>query len=114
MAKSKYLVIGAGISIMLCLGVAYSWGVFLLPLEQDLGWGRAQISLAVSILLLVFSAFMSLGGLSERRFGPRMTASAGGMLVALGWMGASFSGTPLWLYIFYGVLGGIGTGLAYI
>lgn len=99
---------------MLCLGVAYSWGVFLVPLENDMGWGRAQISLAVSILLLVFSAFMSIGGISERRFGPRITATAGGVLVACGWMGASFSQTPQWMYVFYGVLGGMGTGLAYI
>ncbi|MBD3379402.1 MAG: MFS transporter [Candidatus Omnitrophica bacterium] len=114
MDKSRYMVIFAGVLIMLCLGVAYSWGVFLMPLEQDLGWGRAQISLAVSILLLVFSAFMSIGGICERKYGPRITATAGGLLVALGWIGASFSRTPQWLYMSYGVLGGMGTGLAYI
>jgi OFA family oxalate/formate antiporter-like MFS transporter len=112
--KSRFMVVVAGIVIMLCLGVAYSWGVFMVPLEQDLNWGRAQISLAVSILLLVFSAFMSIGGISERKYGPRITATIGGIFVALGWMGASFSRTPLWLYLFYGVFGGIGTGLAYI
>ncbi|MBF0253252.1 MAG: OFA family MFS transporter [Candidatus Omnitrophica bacterium] len=114
MGNSKFMVIVAGIVIMLCLGVAYSWGVFLMPLENDLGWSRTQISLAVSILLLVFSAFMSIGGISERKFGPRITATIGGVFVSLGWIGAAFSKTPQWLYLFYGVLGGIGTGLAYI
>lgn len=111
---SKYLVIVAGVVIMLCLGVAYSWGVFLLPIEQSMGWSRAAISLAVSILLLVFSGFMSIGGFCEKKYGPRITAAVGGLLVALGWIGASFSQSPGWLYLFYGVLGGIGTGLGYI
>lgn len=114
MNKSKYMVVLSGVLIMLCLGVAYSWGVFLVPLENDLGWGRAEISLAVSILLLVFSMFMSIGGVCERKFGPRITATIGGLLVGLGWAGASFAGNPQWLYMFYGVLGGMGTGLAYI
>ncbi|MBD3245823.1 MAG: MFS transporter [Candidatus Omnitrophica bacterium] len=114
MSKRKYMVIVSGVMIMLCLGVAYSWGVFLLPIEQDLGWGRAQISLAVSILLLVFSAFMSIGGICEKKYGPRLTATIGGLFVAAGWIGASFSQSPLWLYSFYGILGGIGTGLGYI
>ena len=114
MSISKYLVIPAGIVIMLCLGVAYSWGVFLMPIEESLGWSRARISLAVSILLLVFSAFMSIGGFCEKKFGPRITAAFGGLLVALGWIGASYAQSPGWLYLSYGVLGGIGTGLAYI
>lgn len=108
------MVIVAGVVIMLCLGVAYSWGVFLMPIERDLGWSRAEISLAVSILLLVFSAFMSIGGFCEKKYGPRMTATLGGLLVASGWIGASFSRSPGWLYLSYGVLGGIGTGLGYI
>jgi hypothetical protein len=33
--KSKYMVVVSGVMIMLCLGVAYSWGVFLLPIEKD-------------------------------------------------------------------------------
>jgi OFA family oxalate/formate antiporter-like MFS transporter len=108
------MVVVSGVMIMLCLGVAYSWGVFLLPIEKDLGWGRAQISLAVSILLLVFSAFMSIGGLLEKKYGPRITATIGGLLIAAAWVGASFSQSPVWLYLFYGLLGGIGTGLGYI
>ena len=62
-------VVLAGTVIMLCLGVAYSWGIFLLPINEEFGWGRAKISLAVSILLLVFFFFFSIGGLCENKYG---------------------------------------------
>ncbi len=114
MPSQKYLVVVAGVIIMLCLGVAYSWGVFVKPIETELGWSRAQISLAVSILLLVFSAFMSIGGVLETKIGPSRTVTIAGMLMAIAWIGSSFAHTPLSLYLFYGLCGGIATGLSYI
>lgn len=111
---NRWSVVAGGVSILMCLGVAYSWGVFLLPIDQEMGWGRAKISFAVSVLLLVFSVFMVIGGLLEKKIGPRKTAGIGGMLVGLGWLLASFSRTPLELYLYYGVIAGIGTGLSYI
>lgn len=113
--KAKgYSVVTAGVIIMLCLGVAYSWGVFIKPIQDEMGWGRTTLSLAVSILLLVFSSFMPIGGLLEKRFGSAATVSLGGLLMSVAWIGTSFANSPLWLYIFYGLFGGIATGLSYI
>jgi MFS transporter, OFA family, oxalate/formate antiporter len=111
---SRVLVVIAGVLILMCLGVAYSWGVFLLPIEQEMGWSRVQISFAVSVLLLVFSLFMAVGGILEKKLGPANTAAIGGALIGLGWIGASFSISPYHLYLFYGLLAGIGTGLCYM
>lgn len=111
---NRWSVVIAGVSILMCLGVVYSWGVFLLPIDRDMGWGRAKISFAVSVLMLVFSVFMAIGGLLEKKIGPRKTACIGGLLVGTGWILASFSHTPLELYLFYGVIAGIGTGLSYM
>lgn len=111
---NRWSVVIAGVSILMCLGVVYSWGVFLLPIDRDMGWGRAKISFAVSVLMLVFSVFMVIGGLLEKKIGPRKTAGIGGILVGLGWVLASFSHTPLGLYLCYGVIAGIGTGLSYM
>jgi MFS transporter, OFA family, oxalate/formate antiporter len=107
-------VVIAGVVILLCLGTAYSWGIFLFPIHHDMGWGRAAIASAVSVLLLIFSIFMSIGGYCERKIGPAYTAALGGFLVAAGWILASFARTPLQLYLSYGLLAGIGTGLCYI
>ena len=110
----RWGVVIAGVVILMCLGVAYSWGVFLIPIDQDMGWGRAKISFAVSLLLLVFSVFMAVGGFLEKKIGPRQTAGLGGALVGLGWLLASLAQTPLILYLCYGVIAGIGTGLSYM
>lgn len=114
MRSQKYTVVIAGVIIMLCLGVAYSWGVFIKPIENELGWSRTQISLAVSILLLVFSAFMSIGGIIEKKIGASRTVTIAGILMSIAWIGSSFAETPMWLYVFYGIFGGIATGLSYI
>jgi len=94
--------------------VAYAWGIFLVPISGEFGWTRASVSLAVSVLLLTFSVFMPIGGLCEKKIGPGMTAAAGGILVCAGWILASFTKSLLWLYMTYGILAGIGTGLSYL
>ncbi|MCK5594550.1 OFA family MFS transporter [bacterium] len=110
----RWLVVISGVLIIMCLGVAYAWGVFLMPIAKEFGWGRGETSLAVSILLLVFSVFMVVGGILEKRYGARLTASVGGIFVCLGWVLAYFTQSLWWLYISYGVLAGIGTGLGYL
>ncbi len=98
----------------MCLGVVYAWGVFLLPIATEFGWGRGPISLAVSILLLTFSGFMVVVSMVQRRYGVRLTAMAGGAFVSMGWILAHFTESLLWLYATYGVLAGIGTALSYM
>lgn len=114
MRSKRYVVVIAAVVIMLCLGVAYSWGVFVKPIETEMGWSRAQISLAVSILLLVFSAFMPIGGFIEKKIGASKTVTIAGVLMSIAWIGGSFAQTPLFLYVFYGLIGGMATGLSYI
>ncbi len=108
-----FVVIGA-VLIIMCLGVAYSWGIFLMPIAAEFDWGRGETSLAISILLFVFSVFMVVGGILEKKVGPRITASIGGIFVSLGWILAYFTESLWWLYATYGVLAGIGTGLGYL
>jgi len=54
------------------------------------------------------------GGLWLNRKGPRVVALTGGTLYGLGVFLASFSHKLSWLYLSYGVIGGIGLGLGYI
>ena len=111
---NRWFVVIGGFLIVMCLGVAYTWGVFLMPIAKEFGWGRGPTALAVSILLLVFSVFMVIGGILEKKYGPKATATVGGIFVCLGWLLAYFTKSIWWLYATYGVLAGIGTGLCYL
>jgi OFA family oxalate/formate antiporter-like MFS transporter len=65
------------------------------------------------IFVLGVSAFF--GGLWLNKKGPRVVALTGGFLYGLGVFLASFSADRLWwLYLSYGLIGGIGLGFAYI
>jgi OFA family oxalate/formate antiporter-like MFS transporter len=101
--------------MQIALGAVYAWSVFRTPLVKQFGWTIPEVTLTftISIFVLGFAAFF--GGLWLNRSGPRTVAMTGGFLYGLGVFLASFSAHKLWwLYLSYGVIGGIGLGFGYI
>src|SRR5256712_12497262 len=103
-----------GVILQISLGAVYAWSVCRVPLAKQFGWSISEVTLTftISIFVLGFGAFF--GGLWLTRKGPRIVALAGGTLYGLGVFLASFSHDLWWLYLSYGVIGGIGLGLGYI
>ncbi|HUG13560.1 MAG TPA: MFS transporter, partial [Thermomicrobiales bacterium] len=86
-------------------------GVLIKPLEDDLGWSRASISLAISIGLVLYGFAAPLGGSLLDRFGPRRVMVLGLGLTLLSTTVSAVI-TSLWQFTaVWGVLGGIGTGM---
>ncbi|WP_263355608.1 L-lactate MFS transporter [Acidicapsa ligni] len=105
----------AGFLMQMALGAVYAWSVFKAPLTRQFHWSTPDVTLTFTICIFVvgFAAFF--GGLWNNKSGPRLVALTGGFLYGLGVFLASFSADKLWwLYISYGVIGGIGLGFAYI
>jgi MFS transporter, OFA family, oxalate/formate antiporter len=105
----------AGVFMQMALGAVYAWSVFRVPLSKKFGWSISEVTLTftIAIFVLGFAAFF--GGLWLNRKGPRVVALAGGAFYGIGVFLASFSANKLWwLYLSYGVIGGIGLGLGYI
>ena len=100
--------------MQIALGAVYAWSVFRVPLSKQFGWSISEVTLTftISIFVLGFAAFF--GGLWLNRKGPRIVALTGGALYGLGVFLASFSHSLSWLYLSYGVIGGVGLGLGYI
>jgi len=97
------------------VSVVYSWSVFRHPLTVLHGWSKAQTIMPYRYTLLCVAIGAMVGGLWQDRRGSRLVASAGGLLVAAGCaLSARFGGTVVGLVIFYGVLGGLGSGFAYV
>ncbi len=97
----------------LALGSLYAWSVFVLPLEQEFGWKRADTSWVYTIAIVCFAlTFIAAGRLQDLK-GPKICAFLGGVLVSAGFLLASFTTSLLTLYIFFGVIVGIGNGFGY-
>jgi OFA family oxalate/formate antiporter-like MFS transporter len=112
--NNRWVIAIAGVFLQIALGAVYAWSVFRVPLAKQFGWSISEITLTftISIFVLGFAAFF--GGLWLNRKGPRIVALTGGVLYGLGVFLASFSHNLWWLYLSYGVIGGIGLGLGYI
>src|SRR5712675_1784954 len=114
-SMNRWVIATAGVFLQIALGAVYAWSVFRTPLAKQFGWSIPEVTLTftISIFVLGISAFF--GGLWLTRRGPRIVALTGGVLYGLGVFLASFSDHGLWwLYLTYGVIGGIGLGFAYI
>jgi OFA family oxalate/formate antiporter-like MFS transporter len=105
----------AGILLQMALGAVYAWSVFRVPLAKQFNWTISEVTLTFTIAIMVLGFASFFGGLWLKRVGPRVVAMTGGALYGLGVFLASFSNQGLWwLYLTYGVIGGIGLGFAYI
>ncbi len=112
---NRWVIAIAAIFLQVVLGAVYAWSVFRVPLSKQFGWSISQVTLTftISIFVLGFAAFF--GGLWMNRKGPRIVALTAATLYGLGVFLASFSANKLWwLYLSYGVIGGLGLGLGYI
>jgi oxalate/formate antiporter len=66
-------------------------------------------------LLIVVQTFLSPAqGVLIDRFGPRLLLSVGALFAGLSWILAAQVSTVTGLYLTYGLLGGIGTGIIYV
>src|SRR5215510_5284357 len=92
----------------------YVWTLFTQPLMTTLQATLAQIQITFSILIVIQTFLAPCQGLLVDRFGPRALLSVGGALTGLSWVLAARTTTLTGLYLTYGLLGGIGTGIVYV
>ena len=108
-----YAWVVAGITFLALLasaGIGATRAVLVLPLEQEFGWDRATISLALSINLLLFGLCGPFAGAIMARFGVRRVMLTALTTLALA-TGLSTFMQPAWqLVLLWGVVVGLGSG----
>src|SRR5438132_10209218 len=113
--NNRWVIAIAGVFLQIALGAVYAWSVFRVPLVKQFGWSISEVTLTFTISIFVLGIAAFFGGLWLNRKGPRIVALTGGALYGLGVFLASFSAHKLWwLYLSYGLIGGIGLGFGYI
>src|SRR6266851_2223861 len=79
---NRWLPVVGGACMNLALGSLYAWSVFVLPLEKEFGWTRAQTSWVFTIAILFFALSFIVAGRIQDLKGPRLCAAIGGALVS--------------------------------
>ena len=113
--RSRWIQLLLGLVCMIVISSPqYVWTLFTQPLMGSLGASLAQIQITFSLLIVVQTFLSPCQGFLVDRFGPRALLSLGGALTGLSWLLAARGSTLTDLYLTYGLLGGIGTGIVYI
>ncbi|MFC1737587.1 OFA family MFS transporter [Planctomycetota bacterium] len=103
----------AGMGINLALGILYTWSVISKGVPESWNWSEADKSWPYAIACLVFCIMMVLAGRLQDKFGPRVVAAIGGVLVGIGFITASMTTSPMGYVLGFGILAGAGIGFGY-
>lgn len=113
--KKKWVQLALGLVCMISISSPqYVWALFTKPFMEKLQVPLAEIQLTFSLLIILQTFFSPFQGKLIDRFGPRRLISVGTLLTGVSWVLASHMTTLMELYLYYGVLGGLGTGIVYI
>jgi MFS transporter, OFA family, oxalate/formate antiporter len=108
-----WAVVYAGLGINLILGTLYAWGVIGKALVVQWHWTKTEAALPFAVSTAAFALMMVFAGRMQDKFGPRWVAAAGGVMFGLGLAASSLAQQPLLMLGTFGVIGGMGIGLAY-
>ena len=109
----NYLVIG--VVAMLFAGVLYAWSILKAPLAAEFGWGASELALNFTLAMSFFCIGGLLGAQISKRMGHRIALTIAGGLSAAGFLltAALHGSSIVMLYMTYGILAGMGIGIAY-
>lgn len=97
------------------VSLTYAYSVFRTPLGEVYGWSKAQTIAPYQCMLLTVSLGSVLGGIWQDRKGPRIVATTGGIIIAVGCLLASLAGDHfVTLVVTFGIVTGLGVGLVYV
>jgi OFA family oxalate/formate antiporter-like MFS transporter len=110
---SRWWRVVGGLLMNLALGTLYAWSIFVAPLEKEFHWKRADVSLVFSIVVLVFALSFVVAGRIQDKKGPFWVSVTGGVLVSVGFFMCAYTTSQTWLFVWFGVIAGLGNGFGY-
>jgi len=101
------MLIGSAIILALSLGVRHAFGLYLVPMSHEFGWGHNVFSLAIAMQNLIWGAVQPITGAFADKYGSKIVVAVGGVLYALGLLLMAVSSTGLLLNLSVGLILGL-------
>jgi MFS family permease len=99
------------LAALISAGTVGAPGVFIVPLQKEFGWSNAEISSALSIRFILFGLMAPFAAALMNRYGLRNVTLTAQLVVVSGLLGSLLM-TKVWqLWLLWGVVIGIGTGM---
>ena len=111
----RWTYLSVGVGAMLFAGVLYAWSILKSPLATEFGWKASELAFNFTLAMTFFCIGGLLGARLSKRAGHKIALTTAGILSASGFILTSIlqGSSVLMLYITYGILAGIGIGIAY-
>ena len=95
-------------------GPQYQWALFVKPILTKFGNPLSEIQVVFSLVVVCMTFITPLAGYFHDHFNSRRLIALGLVMSSVSWVLASHSTSLIQLYINYGVIGGLGAGIAFI
>jgi OFA family oxalate/formate antiporter-like MFS transporter len=100
------------ICMVMIANLQYGWTLFVNPINEKYGWGKAAIQVAFTIFVLTETWLVPIEGYLVDKFGPKPVVMISGVLVGIAWVMNAYASSLTMLYI-AAAIGGIGAGAVY-
>ena len=107
------LVLGL-IAMMAISSPQYVWTLFVSPFQKATGGTLPAIQITFSLLIVLQTFFSPAQGWLVDRFGPKALVAVGAALAGIGWILSAHIDNIWMLFLTYGLLCGVGTGIVYV
>ncbi|HEV7856972.1 MAG TPA: oxalate/formate MFS antiporter [Herminiimonas sp.] len=113
--SSRWTQLALGLICMMAISSPqYVWTLFTKPMMAKLGVSLPELQVTFSILIVLQTFLSPLQGYLIDKFGPKLLLATGAILTGASWILSSSADSLLSVYMTYGVLGGVGTGIIYV
>lgn len=115
--RNRWLIALAAIGIHICIGSVYAWSVLTKPIMQQMGFSLKETTWTFSLAILFLGLSAGFLGSFVEKCGPKKSGFLSMMFFVIGMFGTAFAlsmHSLVLLYVFYGIIGGIGLGIGYI
>ena len=102
-----YMLIGSAIILALSLGVRHGFGLYIVPMSDEFGWGHNVFSLAIAMQNLIWGAAQPFTGALADKYGSKIVVAVGGVLYTIGLLLMAVSSTGWLLNLSVGLILGL-------